>query len=101
VVKPKDSGSEEVWRARLMDKVDCVERELKLIKYLIGVICLIELFNMLRYCARFVQCCNEKRMKMNEYNPYVKIFPSNWSLNCLSMYQIDPYISEKYHQISP
>jgi len=45
--KPKDSVREEVWRARLMDKVDCVGSELRLIKILIVVICLIELFKML------------------------------------------------------
>ncbi|RHN73566.1 hypothetical protein MtrunA17_Chr2g0299871 [Medicago truncatula] len=33
--KPNDRGREEVWRARLMDKVDCVGSELKLIKILI------------------------------------------------------------------
>ncbi len=54
MVKPKDSGSEEVWRARLMDKVDCVESELGLIKYFIIIICLLGLFNMLLYCARCV-----------------------------------------------
>lgn len=32
MVKSKDSGNEEVWRARLMDKVDCLESELRLIK---------------------------------------------------------------------
>jgi len=37
-----------------MDKVDCVESELKLIKILIGVICLTELFKMLLYCAKIV-----------------------------------------------
>jgi len=45
--KPKDSVREEVWRARLMDKVDCVVSGLRLIKILIGVICLIEFFKML------------------------------------------------------
>jgi len=52
--KPNDSVREEVWRARLMDKVYCVGSELRLIKILIGVICLIELFKMLLYCAKFV-----------------------------------------------
>jgi len=52
--KPKDNGREEVWRARLMDKVDCVGSELRLIKLLTGVICLIELFKMLLYCAKSV-----------------------------------------------
>ena len=50
--KPNDTGREEVWRARLMDKVDCVGSELRLIKILIGVFCLIELFKMLLYCAK-------------------------------------------------
>ena len=36
--KPKDSDREEVWRARLMDKVDCVGSELKLIKMLLKFI---------------------------------------------------------------
>jgi len=52
--KPNDSVREEVWRARLMDKVDCVGSELRLIKILIGVICSIELFKMLLYCAKSV-----------------------------------------------
>ena len=50
----EDSGREEVWRAKLMDKVDCVGSELRLIKYLIEVICLIELFKMLLYCVKSV-----------------------------------------------
>jgi len=37
--KPKDSVREDIWRARLMDKVDCVGSELRLIKILIRVIC--------------------------------------------------------------
>ena len=37
-----------------MDKVDCVGSELKFIKILIRVICLIELFRMLLYCDKFV-----------------------------------------------
>jgi len=52
--KPKDSGREELWRARLMNKVDCVGNELKLIKILIGAMCLIELFKMLLYCVKYV-----------------------------------------------
>jgi len=36
--KSKDSDREEVWRARLMDKVDCVASELKLIKMLLKFI---------------------------------------------------------------
>jgi hypothetical protein len=35
MVNPKDSGREEIWRVRLMGKVNCVGRELRLIKYLI------------------------------------------------------------------
>jgi len=50
--KPNDRGREEVWKARLMDKVDCVGSELNLIKILIGVLCLIKLFKMLLYCAK-------------------------------------------------
>jgi len=52
--KPKDSGREELWRARLMYKVDCVGSELRLIKILIGVMCLIELFKMLLYYVKYV-----------------------------------------------
>jgi len=52
--KPNDSGREELWRARLMNKVDCVGSELRLIKILIGVMCLIELFKMLLYCVKYV-----------------------------------------------
>jgi len=37
---------------KMMDKVDCVGSELNLIKILIGVLCLIELFKMLLYCAK-------------------------------------------------
>jgi len=40
MVKPKKSGNEEVWRARLMDKVDRVGSEYRVIKYLIVIICL-------------------------------------------------------------
>jgi len=29
MVKPKESGNEEVWMAKLMDKVDCVGSELR------------------------------------------------------------------------
>jgi len=50
--KAKDWGREEVWMARLMDKVDCVGSEFRLIKILIGVFCLIELFKMLLYCVK-------------------------------------------------
>jgi len=52
--KPKDSGREELWRTRLMNKVDCVGSELRLIKILIRVMCLIELFKMLLYCVKYV-----------------------------------------------
>jgi len=40
MVKVKKSGNEEVLRARLMDKVDYLGSEFRLIKYLIGIICL-------------------------------------------------------------
>ena len=50
--KPNDRGREEVWKARSMDKVDYVGSELSLIKILIRVLCLIELFKMLLYCAK-------------------------------------------------
>jgi len=52
--KSKDSVREEVWRTRMIDKVDCVGSELRFIKILIGVICLIELFKILFYCAKSV-----------------------------------------------
>jgi len=35
MINAKESGNEEVRRARLVDKVDCVENGLILIKYLI------------------------------------------------------------------
>jgi len=54
MVKAKESGNDEVWRARLMEKVDCIVIELKLIKFLIVIICLFEFFNMLLYCSRCV-----------------------------------------------
>jgi len=54
MVKAKKSGNEEVWRARLMDKVDCEGSEVRLIKYLISIIWLFEIFNMLLYCTRNV-----------------------------------------------
>ena len=54
MVKAKESDNEEVWRARLMDKVDCVGSEFNLIKYLINIICLFEFFNMLLYYTRSV-----------------------------------------------
>ena len=50
--KPNDSVREEVWRTMMIDKVDCVGSELRLIKILIGVICLIELFKMLLYYVK-------------------------------------------------
>jgi len=31
---------------------------------------------------------------MNESNPYVKKFQSNWSLNYMHIHHIDPQISE-------
>jgi len=54
MVKPKESGNEEVWRAKLMDKLDCVGSELRFIKCLIVITFLFELFNMLLYCTRCV-----------------------------------------------
>jgi len=54
MIKAKESDNDEVWRARLMDKVDCIGSELRLIKFLIVIICLFELFNMLLYCSRCV-----------------------------------------------
>jgi len=46
MVKSKENDNEEISRARLIDKVDCVGNELRLIKYLIGLICSFEFFNM-------------------------------------------------------
>jgi len=54
MVKAKESGNEEIWRARLIDKVECVGSELSLIKFLIVIICLFEFFNMILYCSRSV-----------------------------------------------
>jgi len=54
MVKVKESGNEEDWRAKLMDKLDCVGSVLRLFKYLIVTICLFEFFNMLLYCTRSV-----------------------------------------------
>jgi len=54
MVKTKESGNDEVWRARLMDKVNCIGSEFRLIKFLIIIICLFEFFNMLLYCSRCV-----------------------------------------------
>jgi len=47
-------GNEEVWRGRLMDKVECVGSELKLTKCVMVIICLFEVFNMVLYCSRHV-----------------------------------------------
>ena len=60
-----------------MDKVGYVGSEVRLIKYLIVIICLLELFNMLLYCTRYVYFCNEKGLKMKQCNLSVEIFPSN------------------------
>jgi len=54
MIKAKESDNEEVWRARLMNKVDCVGSELRLITYLIVIICLFEFFNMLLYFTKSV-----------------------------------------------
>jgi len=54
LMEKPDSGREELWRARLMNKVDCVGSELSLIKILIGVTCLIELSKMLLYYVKYV-----------------------------------------------
>jgi len=52
--KAKESGNEEVWRERLMDKVECVGSELRLIKFVMIIICLFEVFNMVLYCSMCV-----------------------------------------------
>jgi len=52
--KAKESGNEEVWRERLMDKVECVGSELRLIKFVMIIICLFEVFNMVLYCSKRV-----------------------------------------------
>jgi len=44
IVKGKENGNEEVWRARLMNKVECIGSEVRLIKFLIVMICLFEFF---------------------------------------------------------
>ena len=54
MVKTKENGNEEVLRIRLMDKVECVGSKLRLIKYLIVIICLFEFFNMLLYFTKSV-----------------------------------------------
>jgi hypothetical protein len=55
MVKVKESGNEEVCRARLMDKVDYLGSELILIKYLIGILCLFEFLT--SYC-NVLDLCN-------------------------------------------
>jgi len=52
--KSKESENEVVWRVRLMDKVDTLRIELRLIKFLIVVVCLFEFVNMLLNCTRRV-----------------------------------------------
>jgi len=54
MVKAKGNGNNEVWRARLMDKVDRVGSELRLIKFMIVIIYLFEFCNMLLYCSKVV-----------------------------------------------
>jgi len=52
--KAMESGNEDVWRARLMDKVECVGIELRLIKFVMVIICLFNVFNMVLYWSRRV-----------------------------------------------
>ena len=52
--KSKESENEVVWRVRLMDKVDTLGIELRLIKFLIVMVCLFEFVNMLQNCTRRV-----------------------------------------------
>jgi len=40
--KSKESENEVVWRVRLMDKIDTLGIELRLIKFLIVMVCLFE-----------------------------------------------------------
>ncbi|KEH40571.1 transmembrane protein, putative [Medicago truncatula] len=48
MLKAKESGNDEVWRARLM------ESELRVIKFMIVIICLFEFCNMLMYISKVV-----------------------------------------------
>jgi len=50
----KESENEVVWRVRLMDKVENLGIELRLIKFLIVMVCLFEFVNMLLNCTRRV-----------------------------------------------
>ena len=52
--KSKESEKEVVWRVRLMDKVDTLGIELRLIKFLIVMVCLFEFVNMLLNFTRRV-----------------------------------------------
>ncbi len=52
--KSKESEKKVVWRVRLMDKVDTLGIELRLIKFLIVMVCLFEFVNMLLNCTRRV-----------------------------------------------
>jgi len=52
--KSKESENEVVWRVRLMDKVDTLGIELRLIKFLIVMVCLFDFVNMLLNCTRRV-----------------------------------------------
>jgi len=54
MVKARESGNDEVWRASLMDKVFDSHNLLVLIKFLILIICFFEFFNMLLCCSRCV-----------------------------------------------
>lgn len=52
MLKAKESGNDEVWRAKLMDK--CIGSELRVIKFMIVIICLFEFCNMLMYIFKVV-----------------------------------------------
>jgi hypothetical protein len=54
MLKAKENGNDEVWRARLMDKVDCIGSEFRVIKFMIVIICLFEFCNMLMYISKVV-----------------------------------------------
>lgn len=54
MLKAKESGNDDVWRARLMDKVDCIGSELRVIKFMIVIICLFEFCDMLMYISNVV-----------------------------------------------
>ena len=52
MVNAKESGNEEVWRAKLMDTIDYVGSGLRLIENLIDIIFLFEFLIMLLHCTR-------------------------------------------------